>query len=83
VNCWHLNDYESAAMWSGYVSGTEGIAIVSNRERMERSVANSAERLFAGKVGYLDFEKSRVDDHLMFPLSKRISFAYENEFRLI
>jgi hypothetical protein len=50
---------------------------------MERSVANSAERLFAGKVGYLDFEKSRVDDHLMFPLSKRISFAYENEFRLI
>ena len=83
VNCWHVNDYESAAMWSGYVSGTEGIAIVSSYERIERSLAKSAERLFAGKVEYLDFEKSKVKNDLMFPLSKRISFAYENELRLI
>lgn len=83
VNCWHLNNYESAAMWSRYVSGTEGIAIVSNYERIERSLAKSAERLFAGKVEYLDFEKSKVGNRLVFPLSKRISFAYESEFRLI
>jgi hypothetical protein len=83
VNCWHLNNYESAAMWSGYVSGTEGIAVVSNYERIERSLARSPERLFAGKVEYLDFEKSKVENSLMLPLSKRVSFAYENEFRLI
>lgn len=34
---------------SRYVSGTEGIAILSNYERIERSLARSAERLFAGK----------------------------------
>jgi hypothetical protein len=83
VNCWHVNNYESAAMWSGYGSITEGIAIVSDPERIVRSLTKSAERLFAGMVEYLDFEKSKVDNHLMFPLSKRISFAYENEFRLI
>ena len=83
VNCWHLSDYESAAMWSGYTSRAEGIAIASSYERIERSLAASAGKLFAGRVEYLDFEKSRVDNHLMFPISKRISFAYENEFRLI
>ena len=83
VNCWHLNDYESAAMWSGYVSGTDGVAIVSNYERIERSLAKSSEKVLAGMVEYLDFETTKVDNHLIFPLSKRVSFAYENEFRLI
>src|SRR5687767_6342526 len=27
VNCWHQNDYESAAMWKLYLKSNEGIAI--------------------------------------------------------
>ena len=83
VNCWHVNNYESVAMWSAYVSGMEGVAIVSDYKQLERSLAKSADRLFGSKVEYLDFEKSQVDGHLVFPLSKRMSFASENEFRLI
>ena len=27
VNCWHMNDEESAGMWSSYAPGNSGIAI--------------------------------------------------------
>ena len=30
VNCWHLNEHESAAMWRLYLSGSEGVAIRSS-----------------------------------------------------
>jgi hypothetical protein len=83
VNCWHINNYESAGMWAGYASGDEGIAIVSNYERVQDALTRTPARLFAGRVEYLDFERERVNNDLCFPLSKRMSFSYENEFRLI
>ena len=27
VNCWHMNNYESAAMWNLYIKNREGVAI--------------------------------------------------------
>lgn len=30
VNCWHLNDYEAAAMWKLYLQSNEGVAIQTN-----------------------------------------------------
>src|SRR3989339_339130 len=36
LNCWHINKYESAAMWSVYLQSNEGIAIQSTRLRMEK-----------------------------------------------
>ena len=34
INCWHLNDYESAAMWKLYGGVNKGIAIQSTFDRM-------------------------------------------------
>ncbi len=34
VNCWHMNEQESAAMWKLYSQTTEAIALVSTYERL-------------------------------------------------
>src|ERR1700722_4745846 len=39
VNCWHLNDSDSPAMWSIYTNRGSGIAIASTYEKLERSLA--------------------------------------------
>jgi hypothetical protein len=82
VNCWHLNRYESAAMWTQYASGGQGIAITSNYARIVESLAAAQERVFVGRVAYLDWNSERVDNSSVLPFSKRASFAYENELRL-
>src|SRR5438876_753236 len=38
VNCWHMNDHESAAMWPLYVQGNEGVAIQSTVGRLKRAL---------------------------------------------
>jgi len=38
VNCWHMNKYESAAMWKLYLKSDEGIAIKSTFRRLRDSV---------------------------------------------
>jgi hypothetical protein len=30
INCWHMNDHESAAMWKLYLKSNEGIAVQSS-----------------------------------------------------
>src|SRR6266581_7483717 len=38
VNCWHMNNYESAAMWQLYAQKNEGIAIQSTFARLKDSL---------------------------------------------
>ncbi len=82
VNCWHENDFESAAMWSIYSSIEDGIAIKTNF----RSLADSltCETLVEiSRVLYLDYERDRIPDGFMFAplLCKRKSFEHEREVR--
>lgn len=37
VNSWHMNNYESAAMWKIYLKSNEGIAIQSTYKRFVKS----------------------------------------------
>jgi hypothetical protein len=37
VNCWHINEVESAAMWKLYLLGSEDIAIRSTFQRLTSS----------------------------------------------
>jgi hypothetical protein len=83
VNCWHLNEYESAAMWSQYAASGPGIAITSTYDRIVNSLASAPQALVAGVVKYLDWDKEPVDNSFVFPFSKRKSFAHENEFRIL
>jgi hypothetical protein len=40
INCWHVNSYESAAMWQLYVQKSEGIAIRSTFARLRDSLSD-------------------------------------------
>lgn len=86
INCWHLNEYESASMWSAYSSINSGIAIQTTYAKLRQSFKNPDEITGVGKVRYLDFncefgsERFGVVDAL---LTKRRSFESENELRAI
>ena len=83
VSCWHLNGDESAAMWMQYATGGQGIAITSSYKDIIEALADAKERLVAGCVKYLDWSSEPVDNTMLFPFSKRRSFDYERELRIV
>jgi hypothetical protein len=83
VSCWHLNTEESAAMWMQYAAGGQGIAITSSYKNIIEALADASERLFVGTVKYLDWQSEPVENTMLFPFSKRRSFDYEKEFRIV
>ena len=83
VNCWHLNNDKSAAMWMQYAAGGQGIAITSSHKNIIEALADAKERTFVGMVKYLDWNSEPVDNTSLFPFSKRRSFNYENELRIV
>lgn len=80
VNCWHMNEHESAAMWNLY--GASGIAVQSTYERLRDSIVDT-ETVFIGCVEYLDYSKDQIPGgNLLAPfLFKRKSFEHERELR--
>lgn len=81
VSCWHLNDFESAAMWDLYLKSGEGIAIKTNVEKLINSINGE---IYFGRVQYIDYLKDMVSNNIYETLFyKRSSFSHENEFRLI
>lgn len=93
VNCWHMNDYESAAMWELY-SKTDGVAIRSRLSRLVQSFPETVPvrqwGIRGDSVMYLDYDTQRTASktseglmaHLPGYLSKRLSFEHEREYRL-
>lgn len=82
VNCWHMNDYESAAMWNIYTKCNEAIAIQTTYENLFNALP---ETVFIGCVNYIDYEKESFlegSDFYRF-MHKRKSFDYENEVRIM
>ena len=85
VNCWHINTSESAGMWATYAPGTESVAIMSNYCQLELSLQNSTRDVMSFEVEYKDFIHEEVLDEGFrpYPISKRRSYSYEQELRLI
>jgi hypothetical protein len=87
ANCWHMNDHESAAMWSVYSRSGEGIAIQSTYQRL-RDCFNSPDHnqsVTIGVVKYIDYEVDAVPEtsSLFRYLYKRKSFEHEHELRAL
>jgi hypothetical protein len=84
LNSWHINEYESAAMWKLYLESDEGIAIQSTLGRLNKSLKDTKETIFIGKIKYIDYEKESIpESNQYYPfLYKRKSFEYEKELRL-
>lgn len=86
INCWHLNDHESAAMWKLYLKSNEGIAIQSTYQKLRDCFANEQDPIFLGKVNYIDYDTEWIkgEANLLSPfVHKRMSFKHEDEVRAV
>ncbi len=85
LNCWHINEYESAAMWRLYLQSNEGIAIQSTFKRLSDSFKDVQYEINIGRVNYIDYEKEWIpEESPLYPLlHKRKSFEHEQELRAI
>jgi hypothetical protein len=88
VNCWHISNKESAAMWKLYSDPNAGIAIESTFANLQKSFASCKQEVRIGKVKYIDydieqFEEGHGDDLFTPFLYKRLSFEHEKELRAI
>jgi hypothetical protein len=86
INCWHINDDESDAMWKIYIKGGEGIAIQSTVGRLKASLLSYPEHssISVGMVAYVNYEEDRIPDNTLAPyFHKRKSFKHEQEYRAI
>lgn len=85
INSWHINNYESAAMWKLYLKNDEGIAVQSTFNRLCKSFERMDRTIWIGNVKYVDYDKERIpeDNSLKLYLHKRKSFEHEQELRAI
>jgi hypothetical protein len=85
VNCWHMNEHESLAMWRLY--SREGIAIRSTYRRLVESFVGAPDDIHIGRVFYRDpHNPARPENpgNTMAPvLRKGMSYEYERELRAI
>lgn len=80
INCWHMSEYESAAMWSIYGKYDKSIAIQTTYDKLKNTLSDTIK---IGKVNYSEnpkYENSITPEYASF--HKRSSFEYEKEIRL-
>ncbi|GLQ45678.1 DUF2971 domain-containing protein [Dyella lipolytica] len=84
VNCWHMNDHESAAMWKLYLKSDEGIAIRSSYRRLRDAIQHEGP-VYVGCVNYIDYQQEWFPEaNLLNPfVYKRKSFEHERELRVV
>ncbi|MFD2910154.1 hypothetical protein ACFSX9_15595 [Flavobacterium ardleyense] len=86
ISSWHINEYESFAMWQIFTQNTEGLAIQTTIGRLKRALEKEKKtEQFIGEVNYIDYKKEFIpfDDNFFPFLFKRKSFQYEREIRII
>jgi hypothetical protein len=86
VSSWHINEYESFAMWQIFTQNSEGLAIQSTTGRLQKALeAEKKSKQYIGSVKYIDYKKEYIPfDDMFFPfMFKRKSFQYEREIRII
>ena len=86
ISSWHINEYESFAMWQIFTQNSEGLAIQSTIGRLQNALKpENNYKQYIGEVNYIDYKKEYIPfDDMFFPfLFKRKSFQYEREVRII
>ncbi|MFV5702681.1 hypothetical protein ACM55F_12490 [Flavobacterium sp. XS2P12] len=86
ISSWHINEYESFAMWQIFTQNSEGLAIQSTIGRLQNALQPETNfNQYIGEVNYIDYKKEYIPfDDMFFPfLFKRKSFQYEREVRII
>ena len=86
ISSWHINEYESFAMWQIFTQKSEGLAIQSTVGRLQKALETDLTfEQYIGEVNYIDYKKEYIPfESSFFPfLFKRKSFQYEREIRII
>src|SRR5262249_52953837 len=86
LNCWHMNEYESAAMWKVYLRSNEGVAIQSTFGRLISCLGRERRfSIYIGRVAYIDYRTGVIPESSEYEpfLHKRKSFEYEREVRAL
>jgi hypothetical protein len=99
VSCWHLGEYESAAMWNQYGDG--GLALQTTFRRLIESLPRKVEGskgsipVFVGLVQYIDYEAATIPENNAywtfmhkrlspkFPRHGRVSVRFSSQTREI
>lgn len=95
VSCWFNSDRESDGMWRFY-AGDGGFAIKLERMELQQKVKaslthnlglNDHQTIIAGRIKYQDFprviEKEKQSQVKYLAFRKDLSFAHENEYRIV
>lgn len=82
INCWHMNQFESAAMWDLYAKTNESVAIETTYSKLSGIIDS---KTIIGMVNYLDYSSEMIPEHnTYYPfMHKRKSFEHEKEVRLV
>ncbi len=82
INCWHINEHESAAMWKAYSQSAESVCV---QTRYSKLAAAFTEDVYLGAVKYIDYDVEAFDPGNLFNpfMHKRMSFKHENEVRAV
>jgi hypothetical protein len=85
INCWHVDNNESNAMWNLYVKDGQGVAIKSSISNLKNSILNDKRTFCLGFINYLDFDKDYSSEANAFSpfFIKRDIFKHEQEFRIL
>lgn len=86
VNCWHINDFESAAMWKLYLKSNEGIAIQTTVDRLRSCFpAEESRQISLGMVRYIDYDTEYIPEGnvLLLSMHKLRSYEHERELRAV
>ena len=86
ISSWHINEYESFAMWQIFTQNTEGLAIQTTIGRLKKALEQEKKtEQFIGEVNYIDYKKEFIpfEDNFFPFLFKRKSFQYEREIRIV
>ena len=80
LNCWHVSEFESAAMWRLYAKTNEAVAVRSTYRKLRTCLH---EAIITRPIQYLDFDKEMIPEtNKLFPFFfKRRSFEHEKELR--
>lgn len=72
LNCWHMNNNQSDAMWKIFLDTKNGIAIKSSIGNLKRSLEDSSDEIFIGEVYYREYENKTFFE-LMFEQQNKIT----------
>lgn len=84
INSWHMSEHESLAMWKLYDMSGNGLAIVTNFEKLCAGLSYD-KPIYVGCVEYIDYQSDETWLGNIFDpfMRKSIGLRHENEVRAV